>query len=322
MLYFIYSCTFLTIVFLIYGLSENLFSARETAVSRLETNTSDIIYTESEERIGWQEPNNKLMKASAVLGSLVPKSNYLSRTKKKLQAASILMKSEEFLGLSIICAIGLFALILITTRLPLVAILFTPVGFLIPEIILDRKKRKRMSMLNAQLPEALSIISNGLRAGFSFNQAMSIAVRDMLPPISEEFARVLRENSLGKSLDDALRNLIERNEDEDLSMVVTALLIQRQVGGNLSEILDTISTTIRERVRIKGEVKTLTAQGRISALVIGFLPTGLALILTIINPEYILTLFQYSLGIIMVVVGVIMQLIGIYAIFKLVDIKV
>jgi tight adherence protein B len=161
-----------------------------------------------------------------------------------------------------------------------------------------------------------------LRAGFSFNQAMSIAVRDMFPPISDEFARVLRENSLGKSLDDSLRNLIERNEDEDLNMVVTALLIQRQVGGNLSEILDTISNTIRERVRIKGEVKTLTAQGRISALVIGFLPTGLALILTIINPEYILTLFQYSLGIMMVVAGVIMQLIGIYAIFKLVDIKV
>jgi Flp pilus assembly protein TadB len=200
----------------------------------------------------------------------------LSKTKKKLISASVLMKPEEFLGLCIISAVGLSVLIIMTTKLMFITILSLPIGFLLPEIALEMKKRKRMYLLNSQLPEALNIISNGLRAGFSFTQAMSVAVKDMQPPISDELSRVLRENTLGKSMDESLSNLAERNEDDDLSMVVTALLIQRQVGGNLSEILDTISTTIRERVRIKGEIKTLTAQGRLSAVIISLLPIVIA----------------------------------------------
>jgi len=322
MMYFILSCAFLTIVLFIFGLDAVLFSNRKAALLRLESNTADTEYSNPNENRVKSGPKEKFMQISALLGNLLPKSNYLLKTKKKLIAASVLMKPEEFLGLCIICAIGLFVLILMTTRLLIVAILIIPIGFLLPEIALGLRKRKRMNLLNSQLPEALNIISNGLRAGFSFTQAISVAGRDMNPPISDEFSRVLRENSMGKSLDESLSNLADRNEDEDLSMVVTALLIQRQVGGNLSEILDTISTTIRERVRIKGEIKTLTAQGRLSAAIVSLLPTIVALIMAILRPEYILTLFHYPLGIGMVIVGVVMQLIGIYAIFKLVDVKV
>ncbi len=322
MLYFILFSAFLTVLLFVCGLETAVFSSRKTTLTRLDLGTSDAARFRRIEKEEKPAPGKRLLQLTALLGNLIPKSNYLKNTRKKLATASVLMKPEEFLGICILVAAGLFVCVLMITQLPAAAVVCIPIGFFLPEFLLEQRKRKRMSLLNAQLPETLGILANGLRAGFSFTQAMSIAVRDMNPPISEEFSRVLRENSLGKSLDESLCNLAERNEDDDLTMVVTALLIQRQVGGNLSEILDTIANTIRERVRIKGEIKTLTAQGRLSAAIISLLPTIVALILLFLSPEYILTLFRYPMGIGMVVVGIIMQLIGIYAIFKLVDVKV
>jgi tight adherence protein B len=178
-----------------------------------------------------------------------------------------------------------------------------------------------MAKINSQLPEALNIISNGLRAGFSFTQAMGVVINEVSGPISEEFSKVLRDNSLGKPLEEALTNMSGRTDDEDLDMVITALIIQRQVGGNLAEILDTISETIRERVRIKGEIKTLTAQGRIGGAVVSLLPFGLALALSVLSPGYLNILFTTFIGKIMIAVGIVMQLIGIFILVKLVAIQ-
>lgn len=321
--YFILSCAFLTVMLIVVGIYSLMFSDREAMLIRLEYDVSGRTGNLDPKEIRKNlTPGKRLMEFSAFLGNLVPKSQYLLKTKKKLVSAAVLMKPEEFLGLCIICGGVAFALVMAATRLMIIAALSALIGFFLPEFILSRRKRRRMNQLNAQLPETLNVIANGLRAGFSFTQAISVAVKDMGPPISEELSRVLRENTLGKSLDESLVSLSERNDDEDLSMTVTALLIQRQVGGNLAEILDTISHTIRERVRIKGEIKTLTAQGRLSATIICLLPTAVALILSLLSPEYILTLFRHPMGIGMVAVGVMMQMIGVYVIFKLVDIKV
>jgi len=144
----------------------------------------------------------------------------------------------------------------------------------------------------------------------------------MESPISDEFLKVLRDNSLGKPMEEALENLSKRTDDEDLDMFITALLIQRQVGGNLAEVLDTISNTIRERVKLRGEIRSLTAQGRLSAAIISLLPFALALAISVLNPGYLNVLFTTLPGIIALVLAVVMELIGILMLIKLVNIEI
>ena len=181
------------------------------------------------------------------------------------------------------------------TKLWYIALIGIIIGFKIPDIYVGIERKKRMKRLNSQLPEALSILSNGLRAGSSFTQAMSIAANELNTPIKDEFLRVIRDNAIGKTLDEALIAFSERTDDEDIDMLITGLIIQRKVGGNLAEILDTISETIRDRMRIRGEVKTLTAQGRLSAIIISVLPFVVAAFMFVINSDYIMELLRVHL---------------------------
>ena len=142
------------------------------------------------------------------------------------------------------------------------------------------------SAFNKQLPDTITLIANALRAGSSFLQAIELVVRESRPPISTEFGRVIREVNLGLPFDQALENMVRRVRSDDLELMATAISIQHQVGGNLAEILDSIAYTIRERVRIKGEIRTLTAQQRLSGYVVGFLPIGLAGFLFIAAPGF------------------------------------
>lgn len=314
---------FLTTVFLIMGIYNLLFSSRVDTLSRLKKYTTDenpIIELPKVEKGGSKRKH--LLGLLGALGSVLPQNSYLDKKKKKLMQAAILMKPEEFLGTSLISAVALTLLLYLITKSIIIAIVFLPIGFIIPDLIIGIKKSKRMAKLNSQLPESLNIISNGLRAGFSFIQAIGIVINEISGPITEEFNKVLRDNVLGKPMEEALTNMSERTDDEDLDMVITALIIQRQVGGNLAEVLDTISETIRERVRIRGEIKTLTAQGRISGVIVSLLPFVLAVVLSIMSPGYLDGLFTNFIGKIMVIIGVIMQLIGIFIMTKLVNIKV
>lgn len=249
-------------------------------------------------------------------------SGYNAKKKKKLMQAYILMKPQEFFMISILSASFSFLLFYLLTKLLPMAILAGFLGYVVPDVYVNRIIRKRTQKLNAQLPEALNIISNGLRAGLSFAQAVSIAGKDLESPIGDEFTKVIRDNTLGKSMESSLEDLSERTNDEDVDMFVTAMIIQRQVGGNLSEVLDTISNTIRERVKIKGEVRTLTAQSKLSAIIIGFLPVGIALILSVMNPSYIGQLFGNIIGLFMLGGAGISMLIGIFILSKLVKLEV
>lgn len=236
--------------------------------------------------------------------------------------AYILMKPNEFFMITVIAALLGFMLMFLLTGLLPMAVLGGFIGYVIPDTHVNRIIRKRSLKLNSQLPEALNIISNGLRAGLSFAQAVSVAGKDLDSPIGDEFTKIIRDNTLGKSMESALEDFSERTDDEDVDMFVTAMIIQRQVGGNLSEVLDTISSTIRERVRIKGEVRTLTAQSKLSAVIISLLPVGIALVLSIMNPSYIGQLFDNIIGLIMVGAAVVMMLIGIMILAKLVKLEV
>ena len=176
---------------------------------------------------------------------------------------------------------------------------------------LKTKIRKRSTFFNEQLGDALEMMSGTLRAGFSLPQSLETVAQEMPDPIAKEFGKVVKELSVGMPLENALYNLLDRIYTDDLELLVTAILIQRDIGGNLAEILDNISNTIRQRINLKGEVKTLTAQGRISGLIISILPLAFTLIILLINPSYILTLFIDPIGWIMVILAVIGQIIGV-----------
>jgi tight adherence protein B len=256
------------------------------------------------------------------LGRFAPGKNRLSDIQANLVKAQVYMRAEEFVGLTVLAGAGFYALFFLLSDSVLLGIVGALVGLKLPGIMINSRKNKRSRMMTEQLPEALNIISSGLRAGFSFPQAVSIVVREMEPPLATEFSRLLRENRLGKPMDDALVDLLERVDNDDLELLVTALLIQRAVGGNLAEVLDSISHTIRERVRIKGEIRTLTAEGRISAVILCLLPVGVALAIGLLNPGYLSVLFQEPLGIAMIVGALILQAIGVVIISKIVAIDV
>ncbi len=248
--------------------------------------------------------------------------NRVKKVEKKLLQAGIPLKGEEFLtivSLIIIAAIALGAGVLQNTGLTIVLALICSI---LPKIVVDSTIKKRLKLFDKQIGDALVIISNSMRAGFSFIQAMDMVSKEMPNPISDEFARTLREISLGTPTHLALNNLSERVGSEDLDLVITAILIQRQVGGNLAEVLDNISNTIRERIRIAGEIRTLTAQGRISGIVIGSLPVALGIMIFLIDQNYILTLFKEPIGLMALGIGLTSQVIGFILIQKVIQIEV
>ena len=168
----------------------------------------------------------------------------------------------------------------------------------------------------------LTMVANALRAGFSFMQAFELIAREMDAPIGREVQKVVNEVNVGVTLETALENMQKRVESPDFELVVTAVLIQRQVGGNLAQILDTISGTIQERVRMRREVMALTAQGRMSGIVLALLPVALGVFLTTVSPDYMRPLFEETTGQIAIGVAVVMEIIGFLVIRKIVDIKV
>lgn len=203
------------------------------------------------------------------------------------------------------------------------------VGFFIPRFYVKRQQTVRLNKFNDQLSDMLNLMVNGLRAGYSTMQALEAVSRELPAPISDEFHRVVQEMQIGIPMERALENLLRRIPSEDLDFVITAINVQREVGGNLSEILDTISFTIRERVRIKGEIRVMTAQVRTSGTVLSLIPVFLAVALWFVSPEYIGTFFDESAnlpqplcGIIAVATVIGMIVAGYFVMMKIADIEV
>lgn len=212
---------------------------------------------------------------------------------RNLAQADIKLKPGEFVALIVIAVVGAgFVAWFFGGQNIVSGIIGAVVGFFLPRIYLNRQKNKRLDDFNNQLPDMLSLMVNGLRAGFSTAQAMEAVSREMPAPLSTEFRRVVQEMQLGISMENALENIIRRIPSEDLDLIVTAINVQREVGGNLAEILDTIAHTIRERIRIKGEIKVLTAQVMYSGRFLAILPLILTSIIWLGNREYVMSVFQ------------------------------
>lgn len=195
------------------------------------------------------------------------------------------------------------------------------VGILMGFALLGMRIRRRRKKFTNQLGDMLTMVANALRAGFSFMQAFELISREMDAPMGREVQLVVNEVNLGNTLESALDNMQRRVASPDFELVVTAVLIQRQVGGDLASILDTISETIAERVRMRREVMTLTAQGRLSGIVLAILPFAMAGILTFIKPDYLKPLLEDELGRIIIGVAIVSELIGIFFIKKITDIR-
>ncbi len=241
---------------------------------------------------------------------------------RNLTGADIPLKSEEYIILTVGFSVLAGAFFTLASRAIHSGLLAALSVVILSALWVRTAKAKRLNKFNTQIGDALVIMSNALRSGFSFLQAMDMVRRELPNPISREFGRTFQEMNLGTPTEEALENLNARVGSEDLELVITAVLIQRQVGGNLAEILDNIATTIRERIRIKGEIKTLTAQGKISGIIIGLLPLILAGALSLIAPDYLRPLVAHPAGLGMLASALILEIAGILIIRKIIDIRV
>ena len=269
------------------------------------------------------------------LNKVVEQRDFGANLAREIARADLKLKPSEYLMIWAGSTVGVplimlaLSVVLPTLGNPLFLIIGMLIGFLLPRWWLNRRKNGRLNAFNKQLPDTITLIANALRAGSSFLQAIELVVRESRPPISTEFGRVIREVNLGLSFDVALENMVRRVRSDDLELMATAISIQHTVGGNLAEILDSIAFTIRERVRIKGEIRTLTAQQRMSGYVVGFLPIALAGFLFIAAPGFMEPMFDNRVSVVGLPLGVIILLLGGFSMFmgfmfirKIVDIEV
>ena len=311
---------------------------RSTPVDRIE----QVAVAASQARNSGPAPSRRTMRsrlfsgrAASGVDRAVERRDWGANMARDLARADLQLRPSEYLAIRTAAVLGapLVVFVLGRTILPgldnpfawLAALL---VGWWLPRFIVSRRKGKRLQAFNDHLADTITLVANALRAGASFLQAIELVVRETQPPISTEFNRVIREVNLGLPFEQALNNMVRRVRSDDLELMTTAISIQHQVGGNLAEILDSIAFTIRERIRIIGEIRVLTAQQRMSGYVVAGLPIGLVLILSVIAPSFMQPMFGpplivgIPLGVIMLAIGGFMMLVGFLAIRRIVDIEV
>lgn len=271
----------------------------------------------------------------AGLNRVIERQDLAARLSVDIARADLKLKPAEFLGMwaatpFVVTGMAfLIGVLFPAFRNPIALFIFFIIGAFLPRWYLKRRQKKRLSEFNKQLPDTITLLANSLRAGSSFLQGVELVTREAGPPLSEEFGRVVREMNLGQSLQAALNNLVRRVASEDLELMVTAINIQSQVGGNLATVLDAIAFTIRERVRIKGEIDTLTAMQRYSGYVLMLLPVALGGFLFLLAPSYMGRMLDkppemlgLPLGMFFFAIGAISMGLGYLIIRRIIDIKV
>jgi tight adherence protein B len=247
---------------------------------------------------------------------------YLSKTAQSLDEMFLPVNPEQILYINIASALIPLLAVTALTGSVVPGIVLGAIGAVIPRYVLSRMKARRMERLEEQLPGALGSLSNSMKAGLSFVQAVEFVAREGAPPLKQELEIYLKEIGLGTDPDQALRNLAGRVKSQDLGVVVTAVLVVKGAGGNLSEMLDRIASTIRDRRTLKGKLNSLTAQGRLQGIVIGSLPLILGFLLYYIEPRMITTLFTDPIGWAIIAAIILFEAIGAFFIRKIVTIEV
>jgi tight adherence protein B len=279
-----------------------------------------ISVTEQATRLG----DSALARSAVGLMTRVARTGQIERALDgRLEAAGLPLRTAEWMLLHIGAAVGTSLVLLVAARGAFVAALVGLVlGLSLPWLFLSLAKSRRESRFLAQLPDTLQLLAGSLASGYSLPQAMDSVVRETRAPISVEFNRALIETRLGLLPEDALDGIATRTGSRDFSWIVIAIRIQRDIGGNLAELLSTVAETLRERERLRRQVSALSAEGRLSGVILGALPVVFALYLILVRPEYISPLFTTAQGLVLLVIGAVTLLIGAFWMSKVIKVEV
>lgn len=288
---------------------------KEKTIDKLKYFDEDYVLKEKYK----DEKKNRISILKAI-ATLVPHFKSNKKLEIELVKADLPITVEELLVLKILSSSAFAFLAFALFKDYFIVIVVYVLTWNVPRFIISSRKKERIKLFDSQLNEGITIISNSLKAGYSFLQAIAVVAEETSDPFSKEFKKLLKEMSLGISEEDALKNLLSRVESEDLRLIMNAILIQKDIGGNLSEILDNISETIRERQKMKNELRTLTAQGRLSGIILMLIPIFLGMAIYLFNKEYMMLLFTTSMGLIMVTAAIISEMFGLLMIKKIINI--
>lgn len=262
-----------------------------------------------------------LKRMVGITGRLADRAGLLSRTEDALEQADLPLRPPEaifFYAIGVLL-VGALGVLLFPVGL---ALILTGAGAVVPIALLHRRRTKRLREFQGQLPETLNLLAGSMRAGFSFAQGLESVANEAAEPTRRELQRVFTESRLGRPIEDALEDSANRMASVDLMWAVMAIRIQREVGGNLAELLDTVADTMTQRERLRHEIKALTAEGRFSGWILGVFPIGFAGILYIVQPDYISELFRSSVGIMAIIASAVMTFFGFLWLRKILAIEV
>jgi tight adherence protein B len=256
-----------------------------------------------------------------ITGRMAERVGVLNRVEDKLEQADVPLRPPEAI---FFYAAGLFVVFAASFLLlaPMVALIFTAIAAIAPFLWLEFRRKSRLRKFERQLPDTLNLLAGSMRAGFSFSQGLEAVADEAVEPSRRELQRVFTESRLGRPVEDSLEESANRMQSVDLMWAVMAIRIQREVGGNLAELLDTVARTMTQREQLKGEILSLTAEGRMSAWVLGIFPPAFALVLYVIQPDYMSLLFSSALGIMAVGVSAVMACFGFFWLRKIMTIEV
>ncbi|HSH81304.1 MAG TPA: type II secretion system F family protein [Herpetosiphonaceae bacterium] len=307
----------LTVLLVMVGLAR-LMAERSEVGSRLQAYTSTAI-------MPGQAPAEDVDRPPAFadrLNEYIGSRGFAESIAASLGSAAVKLTVPEYVLIKIACALVPFAVLTLVTRSILPGLLIGPLCFFLPNMWLRRRRRRRQMDFGEQLPQTLDMIVGGLRAGFSLQHSMVNVSQTAPEPTASEFARIGQELQLGVPLMTALDNLALRIKNDDLEMIISVFKIHSRVGGNLAVVLETVGTTIRERVKLRREIRVITSMQRMSGYVLGGLPPVLAFVIFLLNPSYMMELFHWDIWLCIPIGAATMMVIGFLVIRKLVDIKV
>ncbi|MEX2225218.1 MAG: type II secretion system F family protein [Dehalococcoidia bacterium] len=276
--------------------------------------------------ISWDDLRRRGPSSLPFLRDVLLQSKWALGMQSEIEQAGLRLRVGEYLiargAIAVVAFVMLAALTGGAAIGLVIAAVAAVVGWLAPRVWLRMLRRRRVEQISKQLPEATQMLSSALRAGFAFQHGIDMVSRQTEPPLADEFTRVMVDLNIGMGVDEAMLSLLARADSEDMNLVVTAVLVQRASGGNLAEIMDTVSETMRERERLVGEVKTMTSQQRFSGTVLTFWPVGLLGLFALMNWDQTSLLFTTGAGQMLLLVGGGLQLLGYLTIRRILDIEI
>jgi tight adherence protein B len=276
--------------------------------------------------LSWDEVRRRGPSSLPVLRDWLLQSAWAQRMTVELEAAGLKLRTGEYVIIRCAFALIAFILVVLVGRgsgvAVLLAVAIAAFAFVLPSFWVRMMRQRRVDEITRQLPEATQMVSNALRAGFAFQHGVAMVSEQMQPPIADEFTRMVVDMNVGASVEEALTGLLNRCDTEEMNLLVTAVLVQRTSGGNLSEILDNVGEQLREKERLVGEVRTMTAQQRFSGGVLTIWPVALLALFSVINWDQTSLLFTTSPGLILLAIGAALQLVGFFVIRRILDVEI